>query len=121
MIRSSDPGIVGAERLARGTDPETSHLSAEATVREGKAAAIAGKIMEIILDQPELGWTSGELADVLHLDHSQVWRRCSDLKKATKTRPALIRKGPPRRWHRSRRLQVTLWPIDREETQAELL
>ena len=119
MIRSSDPDGPGPERLARATDPETSHLSAEETVREGKAAAIAGKIMEIILDQPELGWTSGELADALHLDHSQVWRRCSDLKKATKTRPALIRKGPPRRWHRSRRLQVTLWPV--EETQAALL
>ena len=117
MIRSSDAAGPDPERLARATDPETSHLSAEETVREGKAASIAALVLLAVQAQP--GQTAGELSEATGLAYDQVWRRCSDLKKPTKTRRARIKEGPLRRWPRTGRLQVTLWPV--EETQAVLL
>ena len=108
--RTVGPGLA----LARTTDPDTSHESAAATVREGNAVTIAEGVLSLLRVRP--GLTAGEISDVLSaLGYDQVWRRCSDLK-----RKGLIAEGEPRRWYRTNRLQVTLWPVTDEE-QGRLL
>ncbi len=86
-------------RLARTSDPTTSHQSAHALVATGKLGRLAKEMLELVIDHP--GLTSGEYGRLTTMDGH--WKRLSDLKNA-----GLVYQGEPRKYRN--RNQCTWWP-----------
>ena len=92
--------------LARRTDPATSKLAADETVRSGRHASHMVQVLRLVRQHP--GSTSAELAaraDNPTLDRYAAARRTSDLCHLGK-----IRKGEARECRMTGRASVTWWP-----------
>lgn len=64
-------------KLARNTDPDTSHAAAEDS---GKTRARHHRvIMDAFHKRPEEKMTSEEVSERVYLTHDQVWRRMNEL------------------------------------------
>jgi len=87
-------------RLARTSDPVTSHQSAHALVATGQLAKLAGEMLVLVREHP--GLTAGEYGLLTDIDGH--WKRLSDLKKA-----GLAYQGTPRKYRN--RNQCTWWPL----------
>lgn len=88
-------------RMARASDPATSHEAAAKAERSGKIEANRKLILAAVWKYP--GLTSEELAGVTGLDRVEVARRMSELEGTAKVKPgsppfpALISRGPARK------------------------
>ena len=89
---------------ARNTDPDTSHMAAEAFTRSGKRLSHNMRILKAIINKP--GMTAGEIAEATGLTQVQVSRRTADFKKIK------IEEGEPRHCKalEHRPLCLTYWP-----------
>lgn len=76
-------------KLARRTDPPTSHEAAQEVCRSGRAQAHAAIVLAIVQAHP--GLTYREIATHCELDAVEVMRRLNDLERADR-----VEKGPIR-------------------------
>ena len=94
------------QAAARGTDPVTSHLAAEAMEKNGTAKKQREKVLAAVKRFP--GCTSAELETAMGMDRPATARRLPELE------PLLVYKGE-RRTCRTRGTQAYTWyPTNRE-------
>lgn len=86
---------------ARNTDPETSHIAAEAITKSGVRAHQQRQVLAALREWP--GCTSAELAQRASMDRYAVARRLPELV------PTFAVQGGARRCHVSGRPAVTWW------------
>lgn len=65
-------------RLARGTDPDTSHAAAERQIRSGRRDSNKRRLWDAVVERPEM--TSAEYARLTGIDRVEAARRLADLK-----------------------------------------
>ena len=89
--------------VARGSDPETSHLAGEDLTRSGRRESQRRLVYQAVCDYP--GRTSAELSAIVGLDRHMVARRLPDL-----AATGQVVRGPPRKCAASNRSHIaTTW------------
>ena len=88
-------------KARRNSDPEASHLAADAIVSSGRAGSLRATAMRYVQLYP--GKTAGELGELSGLGHDKLWRRISELK-----RDGYVFYGELRTWRGTP--QHTVWP-----------
>lgn len=101
--------LITATPAARRSDPESSHLAAEAITGNGARARQQQQVWGGVLMFP--GLTSRELAEKMGADRYMVARRLPELETANR-----IHKGGSRLCGIGKRLAVTWWPGRKEES-----
>ncbi len=96
---------MSARKLARATDPVTSHEAAEEHVESGRNATQRAIVLEIlgVLD----GSTSGGLAAAMGVSRYLTARRLPELEEA-----GSVRRGEPRPSQVTGRRGVTWWVVE---------
>ncbi len=100
QLRLDNSPVSIMRRVARTTDPVTSHQSAHALVATGQLGKQAAEMLVLVREYP--GLTSGEYGELTSMDGH--WKRLSDLKNA-----GLVYQGEPRKYRN--RNQCTWWPL----------
>ena len=93
---------VAASRLARSTDPVTSHLAASNVSKTGSAARWQRVALDLIRRRP--GMTARELENAGGYENGQIRKRLAEV-----MRGGLIRKGTARTCRVSGRQAATWW------------
>lgn len=102
--REPMPPLWAAAALARRTDPETSHVSAQEAIGLGLVAEAAAGALRGVREHP--GATARELEEAAQVPRSTFGRRLSELD------PSHVRRGPARRCRVTGRPAATWWPIE---------
>jgi hypothetical protein len=102
-----------SQRLARTTDPDTSHQAAERTVASGRRDDHVTRVVAAIRSHP--GRTSAELAQITGLERHEAARRTADAEHAGR-----VRKGPARKCRVSGRAAIT-WHVPMTSEQQNRL
>lgn len=95
-----------AKVLAARLDPDTSHIAAADVVKSGLVEANKAKLAAGL--RKHRGFTSRELAKMLHMDRHEVARRLPDL---ANEQPPRARRGPVRNCSLGNRPAVTWFPV----------
>ena len=103
---SADLSKTPSKKLARRTDPDSSHSAAENAVLENRVESQKNRLAKALEKHP--GLTSRELAEVLRIDRHLVARRLPDLEKES---PPRSKKGDSRSCTIGNRQAVTWWPV----------
>ncbi len=101
-LRSMYKRLRTIKRLARRSDPDTSHAAAQRVTRSGSRADHLTRVVEAVRSHP--GKTSAELAQITGLERHEAARRTSDGE-----REGFLRKGPSRKCSVSGRAAVCWW------------
>lgn len=98
--------------LARRKDPATSHDSARAVERKGKAHSDREACLQAVRQHP--GKTAYEIAAILGIEGIIPGKRLPELRK-----PHLVKNGPPRICAVRKSKAMTWWPGERPEMKQE--
>jgi hypothetical protein len=98
--------------IARASDPETSHLAADAVTRSGKRGAQQAVCLEAVRKNP--GSTSAELSKVIGVDRFMPARRLPEIEHA-----GLIRRGAIAECMVTGSMCLTWWPVDKPDAAGQ--
>jgi DNA-binding transcriptional ArsR family regulator len=99
---SPRPADFDATKLARTSDPETSHEAAQDVAKGARRSATKRALLAALREED--GRTAGELADATGIEYPEVWRRASELKT-----DGLVEVRGKRTWEGSAKAQGILW------------